>query len=224
MMGRMKLIMKREIEKQSQEKGRLSSKTMAMEAIRRATLMLTKIGTSKARINKLTMHGRMLGKRRVLQPGSGLLNKRSNHMIAIVHRDVKILQSNRKKQQLLISINMEQRMRALEEAQSTRKLSTLTNHNSKQTQITFQTLEVDQLKAKPSNLSLQVHHQQINSQQTLTSTLELFKTKLLQGSTLTSATPHQHKIQIRQSNLTLTQMEILSSKTLRRKISLISWR
>ena len=132
-MGRMKLIMKREIEKQSQEKGRLSNKTMAMEAIRRATLTLIKIGTNKARINKLTMHGRMLGRRRVLQLGLGLLNKRSNHMIAIVHRDVRILLSNRKKQQLLISIHMEQRMIALEEAQSTRRLSTLANHNSKQT-------------------------------------------------------------------------------------------
>ena len=124
--------MKREIEKQSQEKGRLSSKTMAMEAIRRATLTLIKIGTNKARINKLTMHGRMLGRLRAHQQGSGLLNKRSNHMIAIVHRDVRILLSNRKKQQLLISIHMEQRMRALEEDQSTRKLSTLANHNSKQ--------------------------------------------------------------------------------------------
>jgi len=132
-MGRMKLIMKREIEKLSQEKVRLSSKTLVTEAIRRATLMLIKIGTSKARINKLTMLGRMLGRQRVLQQGSGLLNKRSNHMIAIVHRDVRILQSNRKKQQLLISINTEQRMRVLEEDQSTRKLSTLTNHNSKQT-------------------------------------------------------------------------------------------
>ena len=131
MMGRMKLIMKREIEKQSQEKGRLSSKTMAMEAIKRATLTLTKIGTNKAKINKLTMHGRMLGRQRVLQQGSGLLNKRSNHMIAIVHRDVRILLSNRKKQLLLISTHMEQRMRALEEDQSTRKLSTLANHNSK---------------------------------------------------------------------------------------------
>jgi hypothetical protein len=131
-MGRMKLIMKREIEKLSQEKVRLSSKTLVTEAIRRATLMLIKIGTSKARINKLTMLGRMLGRQRVLQQGSGLLNKRSNHMIAIVHRDVRILQSNRKKQQLLISINTEQRMRVLEEDQSTRKLSTLTNHNSKQ--------------------------------------------------------------------------------------------
>ena len=223
-MGRMKLIMKREIEKLSQEKVRLSSKTLVTEAIRRATLMLIKIGTSKARINKLTMLGRMLGRQRVLQQGSGLLNKRSNHMIAIVHRDVRILQSNRKKQQLLISINTEQRMRVLEEDQSTRKLSTLTNHNSKQTQITFQIWEVGQLKAKSSNLRLQVHHQQINSQQTLTSTLELFKTKLPQGSTLTLATPHLHKIQIRQSNLTLTQLGILSSKTLRKRIFLISWR
>ena len=130
-MGRMKLIMKREIEKQSQEKGRLSSKTTVMEAIRRAIPTLIKIGTSKARINKLTMHGRMLGRQRVLQQGSGLLNKRSNHMIAIVHRDVRILLSNRKKQQLLISIHMEQLMRALEEDQSTRKLSTLANHSSK---------------------------------------------------------------------------------------------
>ena len=139
-------------------------------------------------------------------------------MIAIAHKGVKILLSNRKKGQHLISILMEQPMIALEEVLSTRKLSILTNPNSNQIQTIFSTLEVDLLKSKLIKLSLKGYHKQINSQLISTLTSGLLKTKLQQDLISTLGTLQQPKIQISLNNQNLMPLVILSSKILRRKV------
>ena len=123
MMAKMRLIMTVaiEIERAGLGKGR-DSKTMAMVDIRKATLMLIQIGTSRTRTNLLIQLGMMSGK----------LRAHLEDMATKVLKEDSILQNSKNKEQLLISILMAELQKA-REVQCTRRLSISANpHSSSQ--------------------------------------------------------------------------------------------